>query len=1080
MNSLSVTTPIELYRERRFEDVVDRFWQINSPSGIGALELYQLARCLMKCGNFKQALVHLSDIRSELENDYRYWYRCALAEIGCANFSGALLALEKAAILTPESEIISFLISVCAYRTSHFDQSLEAMKLIEPFARKQGYLSEVEELRLSVLEASTIEELPVSQDWSEYGVFWKTSDQLEKDAIVEFQQILQGANPSVWGAFWSNSRILLYRSLKLDQEVIKRKFQNYLLSLDEQGSLSSSNNIYLLELLAKFCLVIEQPRLAIKIFDVLLEREAMSSGCYSLAGKCYLDNGYANKSITCFSEALRLDPNSQIASHNLIFAFEEAGQIENGYQRALGHLDAFPEDGVVVVWVGRYYFNKGELGKAEKRIMTADQLGLKHVTLDQLKKDFGDLTGKIMETPLELFRGRRYEDAVTQFRQLKKSNHIGAVELYQLARCLMKCGDFEQALVHLNSIRSELENDYRYWYRYALAKIGCANFSEAQVALERAATLTPKSEIISFLLSVCAYRSSNFKLSAETLKSISNFAHGYRYIRDARELRLSVLEASMLEELPSFDEWSEYGIFWKTSDLEEEEAIIDFQRILQSANPNIWGAFWVSSRILLFRDLKLDQEVIKRKFQNYFLNLDKQENLTSSSNDCFLELIAKFCLVIDEPRLACKIFDVVLDRKAVSSGCYCLAGKGYLDNGDANKAITCFTESLRLDPNNNNASYKLVLAFEEVGQIENALECAKYHLNVMPRDILVIIWLGRYYLELGYIDKAEVQIVKALRIERNNPTLTILTKSFQEKFGRAVKPNSTMPDYSHIDWNRVQIPEEFQYSGNSKLTNDVNNAGEVFRTLSNVVSALIVREMTTRFGQNGLGYLWVVIQQVLFVGIFAIVFEVRGRSLPYGIGPIAFLVTGVNAFFVFKNTKEQIHRALKRNNSLLYYRQISPLAIYLARGILEFFTGIFVFLVLIVISFLLGEELNMTSLLEVLFLFLVLGVFGASFGLVVSAIGMFFPAIDHFDAAINRILFFTSGLFFYANELPDKARDLLMYNPIFHMIELLRDGFFYSYTATYASFGYVGGWLVGLLFFGLVLERIARRRLLQI
>ncbi len=76
-----------------------------------------------------------------------------------------------------------------------------------------------------------------------------------------------------------------------------------------------------------------------------------------------------------------------------------------------------------------------------------------------------------------------------------------------------------------------------------------------------------------------------------------------------------------------------------------------------------------------------------------------------------------------------------------------------------------------------------------------------------------------------------------------------------------------------------------------------------------------------------------------------------------------------------------------------------------------------------------------------------------------------------------RPMFFISGLFFTANELPAQVREILLWNPVLHAVEMVRDGWFNTYHAHYLNVSYLMLWIIGFAYAGLVLERLARRRL---
>jgi capsular polysaccharide transport system permease protein len=61
--------------------------------------------------------------------------------------------------------------------------------------------------------------------------------------------------------------------------------------------------------------------------------------------------------------------------------------------------------------------------------------------------------------------------------------------------------------------------------------------------------------------------------------------------------------------------------------------------------------------------------------------------------------------------------------------------------------------------------------------------------------------------------------------------------------------------------------------------------------------------------------------------------------------------------------------------------------------------------------------------------------------------------------------------------LPAAARNILFYNPMSHLIEMLRGCFAEGYGARFVYLPYVAGLLLSVLALGLLLERYSRRYL---
>jgi capsular polysaccharide transport system permease protein len=140
-------------------------------------------------------------------------------------------------------------------------------------------------------------------------------------------------------------------------------------------------------------------------------------------------------------------------------------------------------------------------------------------------------------------------------------------------------------------------------------------------------------------------------------------------------------------------------------------------------------------------------------------------------------------------------------------------------------------------------------------------------------------------------------------------------------------------------------------------------------------------------------------------------------------------------------------------------------------------TLLIVFALIASASFLYADGYAVDDWLTFLFGFALAGGLGASLGLALSSLVVFFPAIERIQGPILRPLFWVSGILFTANGLPVVAREILLLNPLLHAVEFARTGWFRQYDSMYASAGYPLAWIITLSFFGVTLERVARRRL---
>lgn len=247
-------------------------------------------------------------------------------------------------------------------------------------------------------------------------------------------------------------------------------------------------------------------------------------------------------------------------------------------------------------------------------------------------------------------------------------------------------------------------------------------------------------------------------------------------------------------------------------------------------------------------------------------------------------------------------------------------------------------------------------------------------------------------------------------------------------------------------------------------------------TQLHVVHALALRETRTRFGAHHLGYIWALLEPLFWIGTFWGLFTLAGREAPNGMPIVAFLATGVLPYEVAMKTADRCGNAVSGNRALLFYPQVQPIDLVLARGVLEGATYGAIFLVILGTEALVSQRFEIHDPLLVAAGLGLGALFGTALGLVLCALSVLSNVVERLKGPLFRPLFWMSGLFFTAESVPSNVRDVLLYNPILHCVELVRDGFFPSYTAHHVDIGYVLVWIVALAFIGLTLERVVRRK----
>lgn len=252
---------------------------------------------------------------------------------------------------------------------------------------------------------------------------------------------------------------------------------------------------------------------------------------------------------------------------------------------------------------------------------------------------------------------------------------------------------------------------------------------------------------------------------------------------------------------------------------------------------------------------------------------------------------------------------------------------------------------------------------------------------------------------------------------------------------------------------------------------------EAFKTQSRVVHALMMRETISRYGDHKLGFTWAVIEPLLFVVLIGgTMFFFRNDS-PSGMPLVPFVITGFVPFLMFRNTMNQLRSAVTSNKALLGFPQVTLFDAIIARVLLESGVMLLVFAFIVSMAHLVGFEIRIERPLGVLAVCLCMLVLGSGMGFVLGTISPIVPSTGQLaNVLFGRPLFLTSGLFFTADSIPEPFRTWLLYNPLLHLIELMRSSFFYEFESDYGSWTYAGSWAFGLFAFGMLTLQALKRR----
>lgn len=229
-----------------------------------------------------------------------------------------------------------------------------------------------------------------------------------------------------------------------------------------------------------------------------------------------------------------------------------------------------------------------------------------------------------------------------------------------------------------------------------------------------------------------------------------------------------------------------------------------------------------------------------------------------------------------------------------------------------------------------------------------------------------------------------------------------------------------------------------------------------------IVGALIRRDIQSRFSGNFLGFGWSYVVPLVWIAATYFAFYFFGRRVPIYTDTITFIISGLIAYMGFRYTVNAVLRTNSALRRLLIFPTVTLEHGVISSALIEWVNAFVVFAVVAAMNLILfgnGEMDNALLWFEGMTLACALG---ASYGYLFVALTEINPGFRQAGNVILRPAFFISGIFFTANELPERVLPFFIWNPLLHAVEIARDGMLFHYQSRIVSALYPLAWIVGL------------------
>lgn len=241
-----------------------------------------------------------------------------------------------------------------------------------------------------------------------------------------------------------------------------------------------------------------------------------------------------------------------------------------------------------------------------------------------------------------------------------------------------------------------------------------------------------------------------------------------------------------------------------------------------------------------------------------------------------------------------------------------------------------------------------------------------------------------------------------------------------------------------------------------------------------IVSALMIREMTTRYGRDGLGFAWIVLEPMSFCVGVLILWSLTKPAFEHGIRLQAFSLTGYMCIILLRHMISYSFTAIQANMGLLHHRQVKPLHVLISRNVLELGGTTATFILVYVALLALGLINVPANLLLTYCGWLMMAWLASGMALLMTGLAIRFEPIERVVGLMTYVLVPLSGAFFMIAWLPPKAQKIMLYIPFPHAVEMLRAGVFGPFVETHYDWFYPLAWGMVLNLVGLLLIATSR------
>ncbi|MFJ6327188.1 MULTISPECIES: ABC transporter permease [unclassified Rhizobium] len=246
----------------------------------------------------------------------------------------------------------------------------------------------------------------------------------------------------------------------------------------------------------------------------------------------------------------------------------------------------------------------------------------------------------------------------------------------------------------------------------------------------------------------------------------------------------------------------------------------------------------------------------------------------------------------------------------------------------------------------------------------------------------------------------------------------------------------------------------------------------------NVMEAVVLRDMRSRFFNHGLGFIVQCLWPLAHILIIMAINIAAGRAAPFGT-PMLFFATGLIPTLTFIYISRFMGLSLVMNQQMLSFPIVKVTDILFGRAFLEVIAGCVTLAMIWGIFIAFGDYPYPNDPGDAVLAYMATILLALGVGTIVGVISQFLPMFATVYALMTIIIYISSGALFVTSSFPDQIAVPLSYFPIVQCVEWMRVSYFENYSDRLLSREYLVWFGATSLMLGLLLERLLRRVVME-